>query len=70
MQTLQFNTTTKSVKVTEGSLETSTVLFKYENVPTVKVLAFFYEVMQKDEFDKSTPVLRLPISNTNMVISK
>jgi hypothetical protein len=70
MQTLQFNTTTKSVKVTEGSLETSTVLFKYENVPTVKVSEGFYEVMQKDEFEKSTPVLRLPIGNTNMVIRK
>jgi len=70
MQTLQFNTTTKSVKVTEGSLETSTILFKYENVPTVKVLEGFYEVMQKDEFEKSTPVLRLPMANTNMVIKK
>jgi hypothetical protein len=70
MQTLQFNTTTKSVKVTEGSLQTSTVLFKYENVPTVKVSEGFYEVMQKDEFEKSTPVLRLPIGNTNMVITK
>jgi len=70
MQTLVFNTTTKSVKVTEGSLETSTILFKYENVPTVKVLEGFYEVMQKDEFEKSTPVLRLPMANTNMVIKK
>jgi hypothetical protein len=29
-----------------------------------------YEVMQKDEFEKSFPVLRLPISATNMVITK
>ena len=68
MQTLVFNTTTKSVKVTEG--DNLTILFQYENVPTVKVLAFFYEVMQKDEFEKSTPVLRLPIANTNMLIKK
>jgi hypothetical protein len=34
------------------------------------VLDSLYEVMQKDEFDKSTPVLRLPIANTNMVIKK
>jgi hypothetical protein len=68
MQTLVFNTTTKSVKVTEG--DNLTILFQYENVPTVKVLDSLYEVMQKDEFDKSTPVLRLPIANTNMVIKK
>jgi hypothetical protein len=68
MQTLVFNTTTKSVKVTEG--DNLTILFQYENVPTVKVLDGYYEVMQKDEFDKSTPVLRLPIANTNMVIKK
>jgi hypothetical protein len=68
MQTLVFNTTTKSIKVTEG--DNLTILFQYENVPTVKVLDSFYEVMQKDEFEKSTPVLRLPIANTNMVIKK
>ena len=68
MQTLVFNTSTKSVKVTEG--DNLTILFQYENVPTVKVLDSFYEVLQKDEFEKSTPVLRLPISNTNMVIKK
>ena len=68
MQTLVFNTTTKSIKVTEG--DNLTILFQYENVPTVKVLDSFYEVMQKDEFEKSTPVLRLPIGNTNMVIRK
>ena len=68
MQTLVFNTTTKSVKVTEG--DNLTILFQYENVPTVKVLDTYYEVMQKDEFDKSTPVLRIPIANTNMVIKK
>jgi hypothetical protein len=68
MQTLVFNTTTKSVKVIEG--DNLTILFQYENVPTVKVLDAYYEVMQKDEFDKSTPVLRIPIANTNMVINK
>ena len=69
LQTLQFNTTTKSVKVVQN-LEDSKVLFQYENVPTVKVLDGYYEVMQKDEFDKSTPVLRIPIANTNMFINK
>ena len=70
LQTMVFNTTTKSVKVTEGALEDSKILFQFENVPTVKVLDSLYEVMQRDEFDKSTPVLRLPIANTNMVIKK
>ena len=70
LQTMVFNTTTKSVKVTEGALEDSKILFQFENVPTVKVLDSLYEVMQKDEFEKSSPVLRLPISNTNMVIKK
>lgn len=70
LQTIVFNTTTKSVKVTEGPLDDSKILFQFENVPTVKVLDSLYEVMQKDEFEKSTPVLRLPIANTNMVIKK
>jgi len=68
MQTLVFNTTTRTVKVTSDNLEDSRIIFNYENVPTVKVLYAFYEVMQKDEFDKSKPILRLPIANTNMVI--
>jgi hypothetical protein len=29
-----------------------------------------FEIMQKDEFDKSLPVLRLPIAGTNMLIKK
>jgi len=70
LQTLQFNTTTKSIKVTEGNLDDSKILFQYENVPTVKVLDAYYEIMQKDEFEKSTHVLRLPIANTNMLIKK
>jgi hypothetical protein len=70
MQTLVFNTTTKTVKVTENNLEDSKIIFQYENVPTVKVMDGWYEVMQKDEFDKSSPVLRVPIFNTNMIIKK
>lgn len=70
MQTLVFNTTTKTVKVYKGHAEESEILFTITNAPTVKVLENFYEVMQKDEFEKSTPVLRVPIENTNMVINK
>jgi hypothetical protein len=73
MQTLVFNTTEKTVKVYEGHLESSKILFNYENVPTVKCVGGdfqYYEVMQKNDEGKSEPVLRLPISNTNMVITK
>ena len=71
MQTLVFNTTKKTIKVTEGNLNDSKVIFEAENVSTVKVLPEgIYEVMQKDENDNARPILRFPISNTNMVIEK
>lgn len=71
MQTLVFNTTKKTIKVTEGNINDSKVLFDAENVSTVKVLPEgLYEVMQKDENDNARPILRFPISNTNMVIEK
>lgn len=69
-QTLVFNTTTKTVIVYKEDVQNSRMLFNYNNVPTVGVREGYYEVMQKDENDKSIPVLRLPIANTNMVISK
>lgn len=70
MQTLVFNTTTKTVKVYEGLTPNGTPFVDLSQIPTVKPLEGYYEVMQKDEFEKSMPVLRLPISNTNMIISK
>lgn len=70
MQTLVFNTSTKSVKLYEGQIERSSILFEIDNVPTVKILEGFYEVRQKDFEDKTFPILRLPISNTNMLIKK
>jgi hypothetical protein len=71
MQTLIFNTTKKTIKVTEGNINDSKVIFEAENVSTVKVLTEgLYEVMQKDENDNARPILRFPISNTNMVIEK
>jgi uncharacterized protein with WD repeat len=71
MQSLLFNTTKKTIKVTEGNLNDSKVIFEAENVSTVKVLPEgLYEVMQKDENDNARPILRFPISNTNMVIEK
>lgn len=71
MQTLKFDTTNKVVKLYSGHIEDSTILLTYENIPTVKVTENgFYEVHQSDENKKVTPVLRVPISNTNMVITK
>ena len=69
MQTLEFNTSTKTVKLTEGHIEKSNVLFEYDNVTTVKTNSFYYEVMQQTQLGV-VPVLRTPISNTNMVIKK
>jgi len=70
MQTLIFNTSTKEIKLYQESAEQSEILAYLSNVPTVKVLEGYYEVRQKDEFDKNYPVLRLPIANTNMFIKK
>ena len=72
MQTLTFNSTTKKVQLLSGSRGDSKVLETFENVPTVKVENGYYEVMQKinDETNTSIPVMRLPISNTNMLIEK
>lgn len=72
MQTLTFNTVTKKVVLLSGSRGKSDVLEHFENVSTVKVQDGFYEVMQKPTEDSSSaiPVMRVPIANTNMIISK
>lgn len=71
MQSLVFNTTTKTVKLYEGSPEESKILFYFLDCPTVKCIGEnrYYEVMQKTD-EKTTPILRVPISNTNMIIEK
>ena len=72
MQTLVFNTTTKSAKLYEGN-ETSTILYTFDSVPTVKIIEGYYEVMQIDATsveEKRVPVARFPIANTNMLIKK
>jgi hypothetical protein len=69
MQTLVFNTTTKTIKV-YSDLKTMEIIHDLSNIPTVKVYENYYEVIQKDEFDKPYPVLRLPIENTNMIIQR
>ena len=73
MQTLVFNTSTKSAKLYDGKAEDSEVLYTYSDVPTVKIEDGYYQVMQVDGTsteDKRVPVARFPVSNTNMLIKK
>ena len=72
MQTLVFNTNTKTVKVTEGRTSDSTILYEFDKVPTVRVAPEgYYEVVQSiDGDDIRVPVARFPIANTNMRIVK
>jgi hypothetical protein len=73
MQTLIFNTTLKTVKVLSNYRHTEDVVESFENIPTVKCSELgFYEVMQKIDSESLgvIPVMRLPISNTNMIIVK
>ena len=71
MQTLVFNTKTKNV--TLYSEEPGTIILaNFSDVPTVKVMESYYEVMKKqldeDGNDTRVPVARFPIANTNMFI--
>jgi len=70
MQTLVFNTTTKTIKLYDGPIDIGSILIELSNVPTVKPQEGYYEVMQKDEFERAFPVLRLGIQSTNMFIKK
>ena len=73
MQTLTFNTTTKEVKLLSDERGNSSVLESFENVSTVKCSELgFYEIMQKQNTEtlSAIPVMRVPISNTNMLITK
>ena len=72
MQTLVFNTSTKSAKLYEAQ-ELSTILYTFNDVPTVKIEDGYYQVMQVDTTsveEKRVPVARFPIANTNMLIKK
>jgi hypothetical protein len=66
MQTLVFDTTSKKITLYSGQkLNGSDIIIEKDNIPTVKVLDNYYEVMQKDEMDKQLPILRLGIQSTN-----
>jgi hypothetical protein len=71
MQTLVFNTKTKNVTL-YSEKPGSTILANFSDVPTVKVMESYYEVIQKQTDDNGVenriPVARFPISNTNMFI--
>ena len=72
MQTLVFNTSTKSVKLYEGN-ESSPILYTFDSIPTVKIEVGYYQVMQIDKTsaeETRVPVARFPITNTNMLIKK
>ena len=76
MQTLLFNTSLKTVKVYESDTE-SKIVYHFSNIPTVKVKdeGQYYEVIQKGidmmtSEERSTPIARFPIANTNMLIEK
>ena len=72
MQTLTFNTTTKQVQLLDGPRGNSITLETFDNVSTVKVNVAHYEIMQKMDENaiSAIPVMRVPISNTNMLIIK
>jgi hypothetical protein len=73
MQTLVFNTTTKTTKLYGNKAEDSEILYEFNNVPTVKIEDGYYQVLQLDNTsteEKRVPVARFPISNTNMLIKK
>ena len=67
MQTLIFNTTTKTAEVIYENGVSKT----YDDVPTVQIMEGFYEIRQTDLMeDKRFPVFRLPISQTVMEIKR
>jgi hypothetical protein len=67
MQKLTFNTTKREVTLVDN---TGLTIYSQQNVPTVKVMDRHYEVFVEDFDGKKIPVLRVPISNTNMFIEK
>lgn len=74
MQTLLFNTTTKTAILYSGRAPGSEIVYQFLNVPTVKKDENYYEVVEEIENTEGLksryPVARFPISNTNMIIAK
>jgi len=74
MQTLLFNVTNRTAVLYEGSRDNGKIIESFYEVPTVRVESNYYQIMQKfttgDALSSVLPVMRLPISNTNMIIVK
>lgn len=74
MQTLTFNTKNKRIILVDGPRGNSKVLESFEDITTVKPTNGYYEIMQRVQNESSptgfsaVPIMRVPISNTNMVI--
>lgn len=70
MQTLTFNTKTKEVQLLDGPKGKSGILEEFNNISTVRIDNGFYELIQIMSTEPVTkvPVMRVPISNTNMII--
>jgi hypothetical protein len=71
MQTLVFNTKTKNVTLYSEE-PGSKIVHNFSDVPTVKVMESYYEVMRKQTDEEGieirVPIARYPIANTNMLI--
>lgn len=71
---LNFNTTTKTARIYDGSqnMINPTIIQVFTEVPTVQVrIEGFYEIMQeRTQGEQRIPVCRLPIQNTLMQIEK
>lgn len=70
MQTLTFNTKTKEVQLLDGPRGKSGIIEGFNNISTVRIDNGFYELIQIMSTEPVTkvPVMRVPISNTNMII--
>jgi hypothetical protein len=70
MQTLIFNTSKKTIRLLDGSRGNSKEIETFERIKTVKVLVGCYEAIQTplEEHLNPVPVLRVQLSNTNMII--
>lgn len=67
MQTLEFNTQTKTVKFYPK--DNSGQILNFNDVQTVSIREQgFYEVMQLQADSVIRPIFRVPISNTNMFL--
>lgn len=72
MQTLIFNTNKKTLQLLSGARGESKIIETFERIKTVKSSnnGTYYEAIQVpiESHLNPIPVLRVPVSNTNMII--